>query len=97
MAFSEDAVSLRNVEFPLFGKEMSRTDFEEKLRENPANDHLKVIVTESQKKETPAEKQPDLSLIHILVFLLKKCLTGLGFSVRLKARQVLYSPMRKSP
>ena len=59
MAFSEDAVSLRNVEFPLFGKEMSRTDFEEKLRENPANDHLKVIVTENQKKETPAEKQPD--------------------------------------
>ena len=59
MAFSEDAVSLRNVEFPLFGKEMSRTDFEEKLRENPANDHLKVIVTESQKRETPAEKEPD--------------------------------------
>ena len=59
MAFSEDAVSLRNVEFPLFGKEMSRIDFEEKLRENPANDHLKVIVTESQKRETPAEKQPD--------------------------------------
>ena len=59
MAFSEDAVSLRNVEFPLFGKEMSRTDFEEKLRENPANDHLKVIVTESQKREMPAEKQPD--------------------------------------
>ena len=59
MAFSEDAVSLRNVEFPLFGKEMSRTDFEEKLRENPANDHLKVIVTECQKRETPTEKQPD--------------------------------------
>ena len=59
MAFSEDAVSLRNVEFPLFGKEMSRTDFKEKLRESPANDHLKVIVTESQKKETPTEKQPD--------------------------------------
>ena len=59
MAFSEDAVSLRNVEFPLFGKEMSRTDFEEKLRENPANDHLKVIVTESQKRETLTEKQPD--------------------------------------
>ena len=59
MAFSEDAVSLRNVEFPLFGKEMSRTDFEEKLRENPANDHLKVIVTESQKRETPDEKETD--------------------------------------
>ena len=67
MAFSEDAVSLRNVEFPLFGKEMSRTEFEEKLRENPANDHLKVIVTENQKRETPAEKQPD-SLIFSIGF-----------------------------
>ncbi len=31
--FNENAVSLRNVEFPLFGKELSRADFEEKLRE----------------------------------------------------------------
>ena len=58
-AFDENAVSLRNVEFPLFGKEYSRADFEEKLKENPANDHLKVIVTESQKKEIPAEEKPD--------------------------------------
>ena len=57
--FDENAVSLRNPEFPLFGKEFSRADFEEKLRENPANDHLKVIVTENQKKETPAEEKPD--------------------------------------
>ena len=49
----------RNVEFPLFGKEYSRADFEEKLKENPANDHLKVIVTESQKTEIPAEEKPD--------------------------------------
>ena len=40
-AFDETAVSLQNPEFPLFGKEMSRTDFEEKLRENPANDHYR--------------------------------------------------------
>ena len=58
-AFDENAVSLRNVEFPLFGKEYSRADFEEKLKENPANDHLKVIVTESQKTEIPAEEKPD--------------------------------------
>lgn len=58
-AFDENAVSLRNVEFPLFGKEYSRAEFEEKLRENPANDHLKVVVTESQKTETLTEKQPD--------------------------------------
>ena len=44
--FDENAVSLRNAEFPLFGKEYSREDFEEKLKENPANDHLKVVVTE---------------------------------------------------
>lgn len=58
-AFDETAVSLQNPEFPLFGKEMSRTDFEEKLRENPANDHLKVIITEMQDKQTPAETKPD--------------------------------------
>ena len=58
-AFDENAVSLRNVEFPLFGRELSQADFEEKLKENPANDHLKVIITESQKTEIPSEKQAD--------------------------------------
>ena len=63
--FNENAVSLRNPEFPLFGKEMSRADFEEKLRENPANDHLKTVITEKQETaekketETPAEEKPD--------------------------------------
>ena len=57
--FNENAVSLRNVEIPLFGKEMSRADFEEKLRENPANDHLKTVITESQKAETLTEEKPD--------------------------------------
>ena len=64
-AFDETAVSLQNPEFPLFGKEMSRTDFEEKLRENPANDHLKVIITEMQDKETPAETKPDRLVFSI--------------------------------
>ena len=58
-AFNESAVSLQNVEFPLFGKEYSREDFEEKLKENPANDHLKVVVTEKQRTETPSEEKPD--------------------------------------
>jgi N12 class adenine-specific DNA methylase len=58
-AFDENAVSLRNADFPLFGKEFSRADFEEKLRENPANDHLKTVITESQKMETLAEEKPD--------------------------------------
>ena len=38
---------------------MSRADFEEKLRENPANDHLKTVITESQKAETLTEEKPD--------------------------------------
>ena len=59
IAFDENAVSLRNAEFPLFGKEFSRADFEEKLRENPANDHLKTVITERQKTETPAEEKSD--------------------------------------
>lgn len=57
--FNENAVSLRNPEFPLFGKEFDRADFQEKLRENPANDHLKVVVTEKQKVEIPTEKKSD--------------------------------------
>ena len=57
--FDENAVSLRNAEFPLFGKEYSREDFEKKLKENPANDHLKVVVTEKQRTEAPSEKNPD--------------------------------------
>ena len=57
--FNENAVSLRNVEFPLFGKEMSRADFEEKLRENSANDHLKTVITEKQETETLTEEKPD--------------------------------------
>ena len=59
VTISEDSVSLQNVEFPLFGKEFSRGDLEEKLKENAANDHLKVVVTEKQKTETLSEKKPD--------------------------------------
>lgn len=38
------------------GQEYSRANFEEKLTENHANDHLKVVVTEKQRTETPSEK-----------------------------------------
>lgn len=55
----DEGVYLQNVQFPILGQHYSRADFEEKLRENPANDHLKVVVTERQKAETPAEKKPD--------------------------------------
>ena len=54
-----DNVYLQNAQFPILEQHYSRADFEEKLRENPANDHLKVVVTESQKAETLSEETPD--------------------------------------
>ena len=56
---TEEKVYLQNTEFPILGQEYSRADFEEKLTENPANDHLKVVVTEKQRTETPSEKKQD--------------------------------------
>lgn len=44
---------LRDENYPLFTEEMSRAEFERKVRENPANDHL--IIKWSQ-PELPAEK-----------------------------------------
>ena len=56
---TEEKVYLQNAEFPILGQEYSRADFEEKLTENPANDHLKVVVTEKQRTEAPSEKKKD--------------------------------------
>ena len=38
-------VELYNPQLPLIGREMGIVDFENKLRENPANDHLKTTVS----------------------------------------------------
>lgn len=56
---TEEKVYLQNAEFPILGQEYSRADFEEKLTENPANDHLKVVVTEKQRTEASSEKKQD--------------------------------------
>lgn len=61
----DDGVYLQNAQFPILGQHYSRADFEEKLRENPANDHLKVVVTERQEKEIPTEKKPDSIIFSI--------------------------------
>ena len=56
---TEEKVYLQNAEFPILGQEYSRADFAEKLTENPANDHLKVVVTEKQRTEAPSEEKQD--------------------------------------
>ena len=58
-SIEDNSVYLQNEQFPILGQSYGRAEFEEKLKENPANDHLKVVVTEKQKTETPPEQKPD--------------------------------------
>lgn len=44
---------LYDLQFPLFNKEMSRAEFDQKVRENPMNDHLKVTEKQSEKTAAP--------------------------------------------
>ena len=40
LSFDEERVMLYDTKFPLINKEMSRSEFDSKVRENPMNDHL---------------------------------------------------------
>ena len=59
LSFDENEVVLFDTEFPLFNKTMTRSEFDEKLKENPLNDKLLVVVEE---KETPDNTQMRISL-----------------------------------
>ncbi len=59
ITISEDNIYLQNTQFPILGQNYSLEDFEEKLRENPTNDHLQVIVIESQKSEVVSEERAE--------------------------------------
>ena len=50
LSFDDERVMLYDTQFPLFNKEMSRSEFDSKVQENPLNDHLKVV------KKQPEEK-----------------------------------------
>ena len=52
LAFDDKQVRLFDTQFPLLNKEMDRTEFDRRVRENPLNDHLKV-------KELPSEEKTD--------------------------------------
>ena len=56
---TEDRVTLQNMQFPIFMQAYNHTKLNELLNKNPANDHLKVVVTDRQKSETLTEKKPD--------------------------------------
>lgn len=57
ISFNGSTVELRDTRFPLFNKELARSDFDRMLRENPLNDHL--IAPEQpveEKKEKPSSR-----------------------------------------
>ena len=56
--FDDNRVVLNDTQFPLMNKEMSREEFDRKVRENPMNDHLKVKVLQTEEKHT-AEPYPE--------------------------------------
>ena len=58
LSFDNDRVMLYDTQFPLFNKEMNRVEFDQKVQENPMNDHLKV-------KDIPAEETPDNTQVRI--------------------------------
>ena len=45
---SEDSVTIQNVQFPILIQAYSYEELSELLKQNPANDHLRVVVTEKQ-------------------------------------------------
>ena len=50
LSFDESRVMLYDTQMPLFNKELTKEEFDRKVRENPMNDHLKVL-------DTPAEEE----------------------------------------
>ncbi len=54
LSITDNMVILHDLTYPLFTKDMPREEFDRKLRENPANDHLKI---KRPLPEPPAEKK----------------------------------------
>jgi len=52
LSFDEHEVVLYDTQFPLFNKTMTRGEFEDRLKENPLNDHLLHAVEEPQIEAT---------------------------------------------
>ena len=50
LSFDDERVMLYDTLFPLFNKEMTRTEFDSKVQENPLNDHLKVAIKQPEEK-----------------------------------------------
>jgi len=57
LSFDENRVMLYDFDMPLFNKELSREEFDRKVRENSMNDHLKVSVLPAEEKAVTGENE----------------------------------------
>ena len=55
ISLDDDIVRLYDYQYPLFNQEFSFEEFDKKVRENPCNDHLKIIITETEEITQPNE------------------------------------------
>lgn len=58
VSFDENRVMLFDSNFPLINTEMTRAEFDTKVKENPMNDHLRVAI---QTEKTTESEEPDYS------------------------------------
>ena len=59
LSFDEKKVVLFDTQFPLFNKELSREEFDNRLKENPLNDRLLQVVEEAPVADN-AKENPDM-------------------------------------
>ena len=55
LSIDDDRVMLFDPKFPLFNKEMPRAEFEEKVQENPLNDHFRVVIQPPEEERGAGE------------------------------------------
>lgn len=68
LVFGGETVRLYDPAFPLFNKELAREEFDQKLQENPSNDHFLHTVEPQQaapEQQKPAEKEDSESTLPI--------------------------------
>ena len=69
-SFDDERVMLYDLQFPLFNKEMTRAEFDQKVQENPMNDHLKVKV-EKAITEPDAVNESEIKTLYAVLSALK--------------------------
>ena len=67
LSFDDERVMLFDTKFPLFNDEMSRSEFDEKVRENPLNDHLKVKADAKMESEVSSAEPPEKEVLSFTV------------------------------